>query len=258
MKNYTFALTVFSGFILFLSACSENEQNAVLKVRLTDAPADYQQVLIDIMDVQIHVGDSAGEGSWPSLEVNKGVYNLLDFRNGMDTLLASIELPAGNISQMRLILGSNNKVMVDSVLYDLKTPSAQQSGLKFNIHANLKAGILYNLWIDFDAARSIVHKGNAQYSLKPVIRTYTDATSGAISGVISPVEAQPYIMAVSSSDTLGSLAGEDGRFQIKGVPEGTYSVLFEPVDPYRPQSVENISVTNEQVTVMDTVYFNQK
>ena len=62
---------------------------------LTDAPADYDAVLIDIQDVQIHVSDNDAEGSWQSLIVNKGIYNLLDFRNGMDTLLGSIELPAG-------------------------------------------------------------------------------------------------------------------------------------------------------------------
>ena len=98
MKSYSFFIIVLAGFLFFFSGCAENDQNSVLKVRLTDAPGDYEQVLIDIQDVQIHVADSSGEGNWQSLEVNKGVYNLLDFRNGMDTLLASIELPAGNVS----------------------------------------------------------------------------------------------------------------------------------------------------------------
>ena len=160
--------------------------------------------------------------------------------------------------QMRLILGSGNEIMVDSLLHDLETPSAQQSGLKFNIHANLTAGVVYTLWIDFDAARSIVHKGNGKYSLKPVIRTYTEATSGAISGVISPADALPYVMAVSNGDTLGSYAGEDGHSLLKGIPEGTYSILFEPADPYLPKSIDNITVVNGQVTEMDTVYFDPK
>ena len=258
MKSNSFVIIALAGFLFVFSGCAENDQNALLKVRLTDAPGEYEQVLVDIQDVQIHVADSSGEGNWQSLEVNKGVYNLLDFRNGMDTLLASIELPAGNVSQMRLILGSGNAVMVDSVLHDLGTPSAQQSGLKFSIHANLTAGIVYTLWIDFDAARSIVYKGNGKYSLKPVIRTYSEANSGAVSGIISPPDAMPYIMAVANNDTLGSYAGEDGRFLLKGIPEGTYSIFFEPVDPYLPQSMDNITVVNGQVTEMDTVYFYQQ
>jgi Domain of unknown function (DUF4382) len=257
MTKKSFIIVLLSGLVFLFRGCSENDQNAVLKVRLTDAPGDYEQVLIDIQDVQVHVADSPGEGSWKSLDVNKGIYNLLDFRNGMDTLLASIELPAGNVSQMRLVLGSENKIMVDSVLQDLETPSAQQSGLKFNIHANLVAGIVYTLWIDFDAARSIVHNGNGKYSLKPVIRTYNEASSGAISGVVSPTNALPYVMAVSNDDTLGCYAGEDGVFLLKGIPKGTYLVSFAPVDPYLPLSVENVMVNNGEVTVMDTVYFNQ-
>jgi hypothetical protein len=111
--------------------------------------------------------------------------------------------------------------MVNNVLVDMETPSAQQSGLKFNIHATLTAGLVYRLWIDFDAARSIVENGHGGYILKPVIRTYTEAVSGAISGVVSPSEAMPYIRAIDNADTLGTFAGTDGDFLIKGVPEGT-------------------------------------
>jgi hypothetical protein len=69
----------------------------------------------------------------------------LDFTNGLDTLLGSTVLPAGKISQMRLVLGSRNTVNIDGTISDLKTPSAQQSGLKFKIDATLKAGITYDV-----------------------------------------------------------------------------------------------------------------
>ena len=106
--------------LTLLSGCSktENNKNAVLQVMLTDAPAEYDAVLIDIQDVQIHVSDNEAEGSWQSLDVNKGVYNLLDFRNGMDTLLGSIELPAGKISQLRLVLGPNNQLNTGGESYE--------------------------------------------------------------------------------------------------------------------------------------------
>ena len=101
MRNFFYVNVMVICALTFLSGCSktENNKNAVLQVMLTDAPADYDAVLIDIQDVQIHVSDNDAEGSWQSLDVNKGVYNLLDFRNGMDTFLAAIELPAGTISQ---------------------------------------------------------------------------------------------------------------------------------------------------------------
>jgi hypothetical protein len=255
-KNFHVNVMVICALSL-LAGCtkSENNRNAELQVMLTDAPADYDAVLIDIQDVQIHVSDNDAEGNWQSLEVNKGVYNLLDFRNGMDTLLAAIELPAGKISQMRLVLGPNNQIETGGESHNLETPSAQQSGLKFNIDATLTGGVVYKLWIDFDAAHSIVHKGNGGYILKPVLRTYNEAMSGAITGHVSPAEAMPYIMAISTGDTLGAYAGDNGNFIIKAVPEGTWNVKFDPKDPFRDTTVTGINVANGMVTEMDTVFF---
>ena len=258
-KKFYLPVLVFST-IMFIAGCneSENDQNAVLQVMLTDAPADYDEVLIDIQDVQIHVSAVEEDGAWQSLQVNKGIYNLLDFRNGMDTLLAFIELPPGMVSQMRLVLGPNNQVRTNGELHDLDTPSAQQSGLKFNIHATLTGGVVYKLWIDFDAARSIVIKGNGGFSLKPVIRTYTEAVSGAIAGHVSPVESLPYIMAVSNGDTIGTFSGENGSFMIEAVPAGLWSVIFDPVDPFLSDTVDHVAVENGFVTEMDTVYFHHQ
>jgi hypothetical protein len=259
MRKYFYVNVIVMSALLFLAACtkSESNKNAELQVMLTDAPADYDAVLIDIQDVQIHVSENDAEGSWQSLEVNKGVYNLLDFRNGMDTLLAAMELPAGTISQLRLVLGPNNQIETGGELHNLDTPSAQQSGLKLNINATLTGGIVYKLWIDFDAARSIVHKGNGGYSLKPVIRTFNEAVSGAISGSVSPAEALPYVMAISAGDTLGAYAADNGSFIIKAVPAGTWNVKFDPKDPFADTTVNDISVVNGIVTRMDTVFFVQ-
>lgn len=249
-------LVVFS--LTILSGCkkADNNEKAVLQVLLTDAPAEYDQVLIDIRDVQIHRSSDENDGEWISLDVNSGIYNLLDFRNGMDTLLATIELPAGEISQMRLTLGEDNQLKIGEEFYELMTPSAQQSGLKFNINANLAGGITYKLWIDFDAARSIVEKGNGGYGLKPVIRTFTEAVSGAISGVVSPAESLPHIKAVEGTDTLSTFAETDGNFMIKGVKAGSWKVIINPVDPFVGDTT-TVEVQNGIVTEMDTIYISQ-
>ncbi len=248
------------GLFGVMTGCSESQgdRNAVLEVRLTDAPADYDSVLIDVRDVQIHTAAGDSTAGWKSLQVNAGIYNLLDFRNGMDTLLATTELPAGHVSQMRLVLGDNNRLLVNGEDHDLGTPSAQQSGLKFNIDADLVGGIVYTIWIDFDAGRSIVKKGNGKYSLKPVIRTFTKAITGAIRGIVSPADASPYVMAVMDGDTTGTYAGDDGKFFLKALPGGTYRVLFDAVDPYADTVINNVLVSTGAVTEMDTVFFQQQ
>ncbi|WP_439183275.1 DUF4382 domain-containing protein [Carboxylicivirga taeanensis] len=253
MKNLLKLALISLSVALF--SCSDDNGQARLSIRLTDAPGDYQEVLIDVQAVQINVS-AEDESGWQTLQsTKKGVYNLLDFTNGMDTLLVDEFLPAGKISQMRLVLGDNNKVMIDGEYHDLETPSAQQSGLKFNIHADLTDGITYKLWIDFDAGRSIVKKGNGGYSLKPVIRTYTEATSGAIKGLVTPIESASHVMAISAeNDTLGTMADkETGFFMIKGVEPGTYSVTFEPVEGYVGKTIEGVNVEMGVVTDLEVV-----
>ena len=100
------------------------------------------------------------------LGTNAGIYNLLDYQGDLDTLIGTAVLTAEEISQVRLVLGDENSIMVDSVLHDLKTPSAQQSGLKINIHANIADLDEYNLLIDFDAEKSVVEQGNGNYLFK--------------------------------------------------------------------------------------------
>jgi len=234
----------------FLFSCSNENESAKLEVRLTDAPGDYQEVNIDIQAIEVH----GNEGGWRTLDVEDGIYNLLELSNGLDTLLAIGELPPGELSQIRLILGNNNTVKVNNVLFSLATPSAQQSGLKLNVHANLKAGILYIMTLDFDAACSIVKQGNGSYSLKPVIRVWTEATSGAISGSTLPLAATPAVFVIHGSDTVASsYSDEFGNFLVQGVPAGTYVVSFSPKAGYITQQHENVIVTIGNVTNLGVI-----
>ncbi|HEX5652311.1 MAG TPA: DUF4382 domain-containing protein [Chitinophagaceae bacterium] len=244
--------------LISLSSCHKEKGNSRLTVYLTDAPAAYDAVNIDIVRLEIKATDDFGEGSWQVLPfANPGVYNLLDFTNGMDTLLSSLELPAGRVSQLRMILGTNNSIVVDGTTMDLPltTPSAQQTGLKFNIHADLRPGIEYKLWIDFDCARSVVLSGNGEYKLKPVIRTFTEATSGAISGVVLPAAAEAMVFATTDTDTLGAIPDPlTGAFLIRGVPPGiNWKVTADGNNNYQDQSFENINVVLGETTVMDTI-----
>ena len=226
------------AFILFLVsmsfvACNKNDsaKTSRLSVSLTDDPSSYDSVNIDIQDIRVNTdADTGTQKGWTSLPLNrKGVYNLLDFKNGLDTLLTSSELPAGTVSQIRLILGTNNSVTVNGITYPLATPSSEQSGLKLNVHATLIAGIEYKLWIDFDAGRSIVETGNNTYILKPVIRTYTEATSGAIKGSVLPANSHSTIYAIQNlTDTIGSAIADttSGNFLIGGLAPGNYNVAI--------------------------------
>lgn len=233
---------------VFLASCSGSETTK-FNVRMTDAPAAYNAVYVDVQEVRAH-SDVSG---WVTLTTNPGVYNLLDLNNGIDTLIASGNLPVGKVSQIRLILGTNNSIVKDGISYPLSTPSAQQSGLKLNVHETLESGVEYTIWLDFDANRSIVETGNGSFILKPVIRTFTQANTGAITGMIVPAITMSYVYATNGTDTLGTIASSTGYFLIPGVPGGSWTVVFNPTNGQNTFSVPGISVSIGQVTDMGTV-----
>jgi len=252
-------LSLISTLCLFLVAaglgsCNKDDASgtARLNVHLTDAPGNYDAVYIDVQKIEIHSDISGWVTITPS---HPGIYNLLDFSNGMDTLLCHVDLPAGKISQMRLVLGENNSVVVDGVAKPLATPSAQQSGLKFNIHQDLAPNGSYDVWIDFDAGRSIVETGSGSYSLKPVVRAYTELTNGKIKGYVLPPAADAVVYAINGVDTFSAIPEADGYFMFCGLPEGTYSLWFDALDVtgYEDMTMPDVSVTFGTINDVGTI-----
>ncbi len=167
MKN-VFVILLTTSLLAFFACTKDSDKGAAtLNVRLTDGPGDFQQVNIDIQEIRIKTTNDTSQ--WVSLNTNAGIYNLLEFQNGVDTLLATGTMSTDTLKEVRFILGNNNSVMVDSVLYAMDTPSAQESGLKVKIDKHLNLDI-NTLTLDFDAEKSILQTGNGAYKLKPVIK----------------------------------------------------------------------------------------
>ncbi len=245
---------VAAALVLVFMGCNKDDDNndpATLNLRLTDAPGPYDEVNIDIQEVEV----KSNSGTL-MMSVNAGVYNLLDFVNGADTLLATAGIPAGKVSQIRLILGSNNTVVIGGQSYPLSTPSAQQSGLKLNLHKDLSGGVTYMLLLDFDVARSIVETGNGNYILKPVIRVIEEAIGGSIHGTAVPADARPLVIAVTGTDSLSTSCDTiTGEFLFTGVTPAIYDVHFYPDSPYVQQSIGGVVVNNGALTEMGNINF---
>lgn len=263
MKTRLILTSIFASLFLvslFFFSCSKNNNTdrgqARFQVYLTDDPGDYEEVLIDVQDIQINVTGTDDAG-WQSLEgVNKGTYDLLKLVNDEDTLLVDANIPSGRLHQMRLILGPENYIKINGILVKLNTPSAQQSGLKLNVQQDVAAGILYKIILDFDVAKSIVATGSDNYNLKPVIRTVFESVGGSIKGWVSPKDFKTAVSAIQGADTIaGTFTGDDGGYIIKGIAEGSYSLYFNPsVTTYQDSLISGINVVNKQVTVVDTMY----
>lgn len=222
-------LLLFIAVFSFYSCKKEDNNNsagtAKVSMHLTDAPADYDHLYLDIVAVELTMSGSSAVTLTP---IRPGIYDILRFRNGLDTLLLRADLPAGTVGQIRLILGNNNSIVVDGVSYPLSTPSAQESGVKLNLNQTFVAGGAYDIWIDFDAGKSIVHTGSGVYKLKPVIRAYSSITFGKVKGYVLPLGAMATVYAVNGTDTASAIAASDGFFVINGLNAGSYQLLIVP------------------------------
>ncbi|MCG2612296.1 DUF4382 domain-containing protein [Flavobacterium sp. SM15] len=256
-KKYLFGLLVIAPLFAVLMSCNDSEDQtqgtSKVAVRMTDAPGDYDEVNVEVLDVMIKGSSDAGDNGWVSLgNIQAGVYNLLDLTGGINVLLGENTIPSGQLSQIRLVLGDENTVVKDGVTYPLNTPSAQQSGLKIQVNQMLQPGGTYNFLLDFDVAHSVVVEagGSGNYNLHPVIRVTTEATSGAIKGTISPIDVQTLVAVQVNGTAVSAYTNEAGVFQLNGIPSGTYTVTVtpDPASGLAILTIDNVVVVNGEVT----------
>ena len=167
MKTFISICSLFITSSIILASCGKEGKQCQLTVKMKDAPGDFMKVNVEVLSVEIHTQHDG----WIPLSTNQGIYDLLTLQYDMTAVLVDHgTLPAGKADQMRLLLGTNNTVMVDSVYYSLSAPGAQQTGLKINLNTSFDPDEQYELLIDFDAKQSIVQQGNGSYYLKPVVK----------------------------------------------------------------------------------------
>jgi hypothetical protein len=103
-----------------------------VQFNLVDKPSDdARSVMINIQQVEIFISKGSQEHRI-ILGSGIGMVDLLTLQNGVLKGLGDLLLPEGvTIEQMRFVLGdSSYLVHKDGSMCDLKTPSAQQSGVK--------------------------------------------------------------------------------------------------------------------------------
>lgn len=259
------------------SVLPPDQQN--LSLYLSDGPSLFDKVLLDIRSVEVlvdtcaampghhddyddddnHHPDSLNHScaAWDTLTITPGVYDLLQLRNGVDTLLAQGNIPKGKVRKIRIDLGTNNSLVKDSVSYPLHLPPGAPSYVILNLRGDecheYKPNHLH-LWLDFDIARSIIRLNNGQFYLKPVFHFYTVSTTGSIEGQVIPREAMPVISVYNSTDTLYAIPWyEEGGFKVRGLSDGTYTVFVNASNGYMDTTIKNVTVTAGKETELGTI-----
>ena len=212
-----------------------------VRLALTDAPScGYDHVYVTVERVRMHKSDGAGdsEGGWEEIVLaTPKRLDLLELTNGTLEELGQTDVPAGTYSQIRLVLAANTGAhpLANSVHptggaeVPLKTPSAQQSGLKLKAKFDVEADGLADLVLDFDACRSIVTAGApGGYNLKPVLslskRLHTGiqgyvSTTMTLNGTTVSAQQNGVVMRSTVPDTTG-------KFVLPFLAAGNYDVVI--------------------------------
>jgi hypothetical protein len=226
-----------------------------MQIYLIDAPGDYDEVNVEVIEVSVHRGDADSLSGWHTLCDDTTLVNLLDLTDGNYVVLADSTLPAGHYTQVRLLLGENNTVVVNGQPHNLDIPSGSQSGLKLNHPFDIADGTIYAVTLDFDADRSIHQTGNGRYKMKPVIRLIVNNLSGSLGGIVEPIDARAMAMALSGEDTVIAYADTlSGEFTFPMLIAGSYDLEFSATaGSYRDSTIAGVVVTAGQHTDVGTV-----
>lgn len=155
------------------SSFSEAPYN--FRLSLVDAPKDdIKAVYVNVDHAEILL-EKGGKEARVRTAVNLGIIDLFQLRNGVMLPLLDANIPSGVlVKQIRLILKStgNSLTKIDDSSCELKTPSAQHTGIKLilNKPVSFESGYTYSIVVDFDAEKSVVLQGNGGCLLKPVLK----------------------------------------------------------------------------------------
>jgi Domain of unknown function (DUF4382) len=284
----TKGLTLTVLFIsLFSFACQKENSGhgtagkSSVNIFLTDDPSlVFDKVLLDITKVEIKVEDDSDQqhesehqqgdddndhhgetsGGWMSVDIHPGIYDILRFRNGLDTLFGSALFDATRaLRKVRITLGSGNSVEINGARVPLTIHNSDNI-IVLNIDESsvaINSGGLTNFWIDFDAGSSIRFNGN-ELELKPDCKVFSREKSGGIEGIVLPGNAAAIVMAINGADTATAKSEDSGEFKFIGLKTGNYTLVYHSTaNNYIDTTVSNVIIGGKEDVHVATVTLHQ-
>lgn len=202
MRRSTIALlSLIVAVGLFVVGCDSAGPNATedpagrstLQMFLTDAPGDLLEANVVIESVSIVPVEDSSDGD--STDTGISVLREEDFevdlttlQGGVDTLMAELEIGAGEYSQVRLQTASPDDFTVlyeddngDPAEANLFSPSGVQTGIKVNFDEPLTVDAetdTTKVTLDFSVEDSFIKRGQSgSFNFKPTVTAMVD-TSG--------------------------------------------------------------------------------
>jgi hypothetical protein len=267
-------------FVLAIAGCQKENSSqpndgltttlpTSVKVYLTDDQSlVFDKVFIDLQKLEIKIEDDGVDSvdGWFSLNITPGIYDILQFRNGLDTLFATGTIPANRkLQKIRLTLGNNNSVEKDGKTYPLIVKDKDNEVIAKLESSNVEftSPDQFMFWIDFDAGRSIRKNNsgsgnNNGFELRSQIRIFTKSKSGRIEGRVLPAAANAIVMAINGTDTATAKPEREGEFKIVGLKAGTYQMFIDATsNNYKDTVLNNVVVRHNEDTKLGTIVLRQ-
>ena len=284
-KSYAYAGIILLSLAIFIAACQKqvdepiaNSDTKKVSIYLTDDPCNFDSLFVDIRYVEVkidtskrhrdddHHGDDDDDGDddhhhhdsygfWDTLSINAGVYNILKLRNGIDTLLASGNIPAGKIRKIRITLGTNNSIVVGGVTKPLTLLAGSNNYVYVKIHKDDEdddTPTQTAIWLDFDVCKSI-KLISGRYYLKPFLKTFSNKKTGKVEGKVFPRAAAPFVQIFNATDSGFAIPENDGKYKIRGLKTGIYKIKFYGHNGYFDTTISNITVQRNRETDVQTI-----
>jgi hypothetical protein len=257
MKNTIQAICLAALFICtvsMLNACRNADNDGTIapgmqetSLYLTDDPGFYDKVLVDIQSVDILVDTCvithAGIQVWEALGITPGIYDLLAFRNGLETLLGEATIPAGAIKKISIHLGTANSLVKNNASYPLHVPDSSMIMVDVSGHTWYEdEPRSFKLWLDIDIARSIVLGHDNEFYFNPVTKVFTLSSTGSVFGQVFPANAYPVLSVSNGTDTAFAIPDGEGYFEVRGLNPGTYNIFINASGTYHDTTITNINI----------------
>ena len=222
-----------------------------LRVRLTDAPADFDSLVLDIREIAMH---RTGDSTWHAFTPGQRIVDLLATRNGNFLDLGTFSLTGGAVDSMRLKLGPGSRVVSGSTQQTIAM-DGDTSGTGFPTSLTVTNNTTTDVGLDIEAARSLRADGAGGWIFVPQVRAVPFSGTGSITGTISPGDSLAAIYAFTGADTVASTLTSvtSGDFALTLLSPGTYSVLVYGATNQRDTTVTGVTVTAGQATNLGTI-----
>jgi hypothetical protein len=255
---------------LAIAACTEGtgtqSGTAHLRVQLTDAPSvAFDSAVVYIGTVTL----IPVEGSPIVITDAGGRFDLLQLQNGVTAELGNADIPAGDYSELRLVVDSAvvgltpPQAFTDGTTYrSLKVPSGAQSGIKVKLrstdagtpvsHVTITPGETI-LVVDIDVSQNFKIQGNPNTPaglrsvlFTPVVRAVVRNVAGTITGTVTsetdgaPLQGLTVRATLQGTDPAVEVTAEtaeDGTYLLPYLAPGIYDVQVDGFSA-APQTVE--------------------